>query len=165
VDLCDPDEGAQRRNPATNPALRFTLHAGYRAEHTSPRVAHATIRFPRALSSVSEDPMAKLGTVSVTGASGQRYELSVYPSADQFKPLGAVFFLSKRIPFAEGEAEYTWVYVGETADISRWSPGLPTACIDAQEANSICLLMEEDAARRRTVVRDIAKACKPPCNA
>jgi len=108
--------------------------------------------------------MAKLGTVSVMGASRQRYELSVYPSADQFKPLGAVFFLAKRIPFAEGEAEYTWVYVGETNDISRWSDGLPTTCIDAQEANSICLLMEDDASRRRSIAADIRNALKPPCN-
>ena len=108
--------------------------------------------------------MAKLGTVSVTGASGQRYEWSVYPSADQFKPLGAVFLMAKRIPFAEGEAEYTWVYVGETDDLSRWSDGVPTACIDAQEANSICLLTEDDAARRRAIAADILQAWKTPCN-
>jgi hypothetical protein len=109
--------------------------------------------------------MPKLGTVSVTGASGERYELGVYPRADVFKPLGAVFFLAKRIPFAEGEAEYTWIYVGETADLSRWpGAGAPTACIDAREANSICLLIEEDQSLRRRIVADIREAHKPPCN-
>ena len=109
--------------------------------------------------------MPKLGTVSVTGASGKHYELDVYPRADVFKPLGAVFFLAKRIPFAEGEAEYTWIYVGQTADLSRWSAdGAPMACIDEREANSICLLIEEDQARRQAIVADIRETYRPPCN-
>jgi len=109
--------------------------------------------------------MAKLGSVSVAGASGRRYELGIYPRADVFKPLGAVFFLTKRIPFAEGEAEYTWIYVGETADLARWPDGaVPMTCIDEREANSICLMIEEDQARRQAIVADIREAHKPPCN-
>jgi hypothetical protein len=84
--------------------------------------------------------MPKLGTVALIGASGKRYEFSVYLREDAFKPLGAVYFLAKRIPFAEGEAEYTWIYVGESGDISQ-RPLSPKhkPCIDANEANSLCL--------------------------
>jgi len=63
--------------------------------------------------------MPKLGTVALIGASGRRYEFAVYLREDAFKPLGAVYFLAKRIPFAEDEAEYTWIYVGESGDISQ----------------------------------------------
>src|SRR6202040_1271335 len=59
-----------------------------------------------------EDNMPKLGRVALIGAWGKRYGFSVYLREDPFKPLAAVYFLAKRIPFAEGEAEYTWIYVG-----------------------------------------------------
>ena len=109
--------------------------------------------------------MAKLGTVLLTGVSGQRYEFGVYLREDAFKPVGAVYFLAKRIPFAEGEAEYTWIYVGESADVSQ----RPLAadhkpCIDAQEANCLCLYLADDAQARTRIVTDLVRAYDPPCN-
>jgi hypothetical protein len=109
--------------------------------------------------------MPKLGVVSLTGASGTRYELDVYPRADQFKPLGAVFALAKRIPFAEGEAEYTWIHVGETGDMSR-RPLAPSqeSCIDEHEANCLCLLVETEPSKRRCIANDLRGGCKPLCS-
>ena len=109
--------------------------------------------------------MPKLGSLELTGASGRAYAFAVYPRADAFKPLGAVFFLAKRIPFAEGEAEYTWIFVGESADISR-RPFDPAhkPCVDRHEANCVCLLMEDDAQARAAVVADLRRAYAPPCN-
>jgi hypothetical protein len=108
--------------------------------------------------------MAKLGNVSLAGISGRQYHLDVYPRNDQFKPIGAVFALAKRIPFADGEAEYTWIHVGETDDISR-RPLAPEhkPCIDKHEANCLCLLIEADAAQRRSIAADLRGSCKPPC--
>jgi len=109
--------------------------------------------------------MPKLGTVTLIGVSGKRYEFSVYLREDAFKPLGAVFFLAKRIPIAEGEAEYTWVYVGESADLSqRPLSDKHKPCVDANEANSLCLYMEDDAQARAAIVADLARAYDPPCN-
>jgi hypothetical protein len=109
--------------------------------------------------------MAKLGTVPLTGASGKRYEFSVYLREDAFKPFGAVYFLAKRIPIAEGEAEYTWIYVGESADISRRPLAEERkACIDANEANCLCLYLADDPQARSRVVSDLARAYDPPCN-
>jgi len=109
--------------------------------------------------------MAKLGTFALVGAAGRRYEFGIYLREDAFKPLGAVYFLAKRIPFAEREAEYTWIYVGEAADISRRPlAGEQEACVDANEANCLCLCMEEDAQARAAIVADLARAYDPPCN-
>ena len=109
--------------------------------------------------------MPKLGTVALTGESGKRYEFSVYLREDAFKPLRAVYFLAKRIPFAEAEAEYTWIYVGESADISqRPLSGKHKHCIDANEANCLCLHLEDNAQVRAAVVADLARAYHPPCN-
>ncbi|HLN08326.1 MAG TPA: hypothetical protein VK281_05120 [Xanthobacteraceae bacterium] len=108
--------------------------------------------------------MPKLGTVSLAGLSGRSYELDVYPRADQFKSLGAVFVLAKRIPFAEREAEYTWIHVGETADMAQrpLAPSLKP-CIDEHDANCLCLLVEQDPARRLAIAADLRGGCKPPC--
>ncbi len=109
--------------------------------------------------------MPKLGTMRLNGASGKVYELDVFPRHDIFKPLGAVYFLAKRIPFAEGEAEYTWICVGQSADISQ-RPFDPSRkpCIDEHEANSVCLLIEPDEKRRLAIVADLQAAYAPPCN-
>jgi hypothetical protein len=109
--------------------------------------------------------MPKLGTMRLNGASGKTYELEIFPRADLFKPLGAVYFLAKRIPFAEGEAEYTWIYVGQSEDISRRPfDESPKACIDEHEANCVCLLIEPDRATRLAIATDLAGAYAPPCN-
>ena len=108
--------------------------------------------------------MPKLGTVVLTGASGKKYELSVYPRADLFKHLGAVYVLAKRIPHADS-GDYTWIYVGETGDLSqRPVAQAHKTCIDEQEANSICLLIEQNDAARKVIAADLRQAYDPPCN-
>jgi hypothetical protein len=109
--------------------------------------------------------MAKLGTIVLVGTSGERYEFGAYLREDAFKPIGAVYALAKRIPFAEREAEYTWIYIGETGDLSL-RPLSPEhkACIDENEANCLCLCPEENARKRATIVRDLVAAYQPPCN-
>jgi len=100
--------------------------------------------------------MPKLGTITLTGASGKTYELGVYPRADLFKHLGAVYALAKRIPHADG-ADYT--------DLSqRPLDAAHKACIDAQEANSLCLLIEQNEAVRQVIAADLKQAYDPPCN-
>ncbi len=109
--------------------------------------------------------MPKLGTVLLKGASGRAYELEVFPRADAFKPLGAVFFLAKRIPVTERSVDYTWIYVGETHDLSqRPFDESHKACVDRHEANTVCLYMEEDPAQRSSVATDLQRALTPPCN-
>lgn len=109
--------------------------------------------------------MPKLGTVLLKGASGRAYELEVFPRADPFKPLGAVFFLAKRIPITERGAEYTWIYVGETHDLSRRPfDESHKSCIDQHEANAVCLYLEEDPAKRSSAVKDLRRGQMPLCN-
>jgi hypothetical protein len=109
--------------------------------------------------------MAKLGTIVLIGISGERYQFGAYLREDAFKPVGAVYALAKRIPFAEGEAEYTWIYIGETGDLSvRPLSTEHKACLDANEANCLCLCLEEDARKRASIVRDLVDAYRPPCN-
>ena len=109
--------------------------------------------------------MAKLGSLKLTGRSGRTLEFEIHPRGDAFKPLAAVYFLAKRIPFAEGEAEYTWIFVGETSDLSkRPFDDAHKPCIDAHEANCICLHLEDDANARTAAVADLRQAYSPPCN-
>jgi hypothetical protein len=113
----------------------------------------------------AEGTMPKLGTVSLKGASGRTYEFEVFPRADAFKPLGAVYFLAKRIPISEREAEYTWIYIGETWDMSmRPLDERRKACIDQHEANSLCLHIEDDPGKRARIVADLHRARMPVCN-
>src|SRR5262249_44923608 len=89
-----------RENPRISLRSMRATGRSIRAEESSMQPFGSLAHYPPFRVAIGEDVMAKLGTVSVTGASGQHYELSVYPSADQFKPLGALFLMAKRIPFA-----------------------------------------------------------------
>lgn len=40
--------------------------------------------------------MAKIGTMTLKGNSGQSYQFNVYPFGTEFKAKGAVYYISKR---------------------------------------------------------------------
>jgi len=109
--------------------------------------------------------MPKLGSLNLKGGSGRTYEFEIHPRGDAFKALAAVYFLAKRIPFAGREAEYSWIYLGETKDLSkRPFDDAQKPCIDEHEANCVCLHMEDDAEARAAAFADLRQIFSPPCN-
>jgi hypothetical protein len=109
--------------------------------------------------------MAKLGTVTFTGQSGQEYVFTVYSRDTEFKALGAVYFMTTRQPDGKGGVSHTRIYVGETGDLSdRPLNHERKPCFDRNGANCVCLLLEEDYEKRCAVELDIRRNCNPPCN-
>lgn len=109
--------------------------------------------------------MARLATIAVTGDSGAEYTFSVYNRRATFKELGAVYLMSKRALNAKGSGNHTWIYVGETGDLSdRPLNHHCKDCFDKHGANAVSILRESSRSRRLEIETDIRRALNPPCN-
>jgi hypothetical protein len=113
-----------------------------------------------------EADMAKLGTMTLKGASGNAYEFGVYPRTDTFKSIGGLYFLTVRTPKPDGTGgTHSWVYVGETGDLSkRPFNHHRKACFDRRGANAVLIHVESDPTTRLTIETDLRRAYDPPCN-
>ena len=63
--------------------------------------------------------MSKFGRVTFTGDSGRDYAFAAYPRETRFKPVAAVYVITKRKAHAEGRASHTRLYVGQTDNLKE----------------------------------------------
>lgn len=109
--------------------------------------------------------MAVIGTMTVTGASGEAYEFGVYPWGTAFKSVGGVYLITKRIPKFDGDAEYSKVYCSQTGDLSAHVGNhRKRDCFKRHGANSVCVLGIEDELYRLKILLDIMDQHDPVCN-
>lgn len=110
--------------------------------------------------------MAKFGTIKIKGASGKSYEFAAYPSDTPFKAIGAVYAVTKRTPAEQGGGFHTFLYIGETGDLStRFDNHHKQACFDKRGANCICVRPTDDQNDRLETENDILSNRHTwPCN-
>lgn len=110
--------------------------------------------------------MAKLGTLTLTGRSGQDYVFYVYPFGTPFEAAGAVYYISKRTPKPDGSGlTHTTIYIGETGNLSeRFDAHHKAACFKRHDANAISIYWEDDEEERLSIEADLVAAKNPPCN-
>ena len=99
-------------------------------------------------------------TVTLTGQSAKQYKFNVYPRAQRFNAIGAVYVMAK---VAAGK--YVIIYIGQTGDASnRPFNHHRTACFDRNGADLVFLLSEGRETRRLEIETDLIRAYDPPCN-
>ena len=109
--------------------------------------------------------MAKIGTLTLTGASGAKYTFNVYPYDTEFKEIAAVYYISKRTEKADGTGNHTNIYVGQTEDLStRFDDHHDESCFKRNGANCKSILAESSKKRRLEIEADLVSALTPPCN-
>lgn len=110
--------------------------------------------------------MAKLGTLALTGASGTKYEFTVYSKDTSFKEdVDCVYYISKRTAKADGTGTHSEIYVGETDDLKkRLSDHHKQACFDRNGYNAISVHRESSSLARTRKESDLIEAIHPPCN-
>ena len=109
--------------------------------------------------------MAKLGTIALTGKSGTEYPFNVWPRTDRFAAVGAVYFMTHRKEKTNGGGTHTFVYVGETVDLSdRPLNHERQPCFDTHNANCVMTYAEENKTKRLEIETDLRRAYDPPCN-
>jgi hypothetical protein len=110
--------------------------------------------------------MAKLSTITFTGASGTDYKFNVYPWDTNFEEdYGAVYFVTERRRKPDGGYSHTRIYIGQTEDLStRFDNHHKQDCFDEHNANCVCVHEEQDEDTRIEVEKDLINKYHPPCN-
>jgi len=107
------------------------------------------------------------GSVNFAGKSGERYHFQAWSLEARFKPIAAVYFVTKRA-YDNGtyhRASHDGIYIGQTADLSG------ALAAEGQldrfrkyGANCVCVYVLADEERRIAVERDLLDAHHTHCN-
>jgi hypothetical protein len=110
--------------------------------------------------------MGKLGTIDFKGASGKSYTFTVYPWGTTFKAVGAVYVVTRRYPKSSGDGHsHEVLYVGQTGDLSaRLEDHHKAECFEENQANCVCVKVEEVETTRLEIEKDLIDNYNPPCN-
>lgn len=109
--------------------------------------------------------MAKLGVLTLTGASGTKYQFNVYSYDTKFKEMGAVYYISKRTKKSDGTGSHTKIYIGQTEDLSeRFDDHHKEECFKKHGANCKSIHAESSEQKRLAIESDLIDALTPPCN-
>lgn len=105
--------------------------------------------------------MSKIGTIILTGCSGNEYSFDIYSFNTTFKPLSGIYYISKR----NQKREHTAIYLGITDDLSsRFNNHHKGDCFVKNGANCISILLENSKERREEIEKDILCNYNFPCN-
>src|SRR5438445_10852651 len=91
------------------------LRAGVGLRPESVGTCRRTVKAVRRLEAV----VAKLGTITLKGASGASWTFDVYPRDTAFRAVGAVYVQSVRTPKIGGGGNHQFIYAGQTGDLSN----------------------------------------------
>ena len=100
--------------------------------------------------------MARLGTMKLEGTSGAVYRFRIYPWATTFKAIGAVYFVTRRVPNASGNFHHERLYLGHTKDLSEgFAQHNQIDFFKEHSANCVCVHRENDASQRQHIEQDL----------
>jgi len=110
--------------------------------------------------------MAKIADYTVSGKSGSKYTFGMYEYPGTWKPVAAVYIITKRAVGADGKGKHTNIYVGQTSNLSeRQEDHHKQDCFKRHAANCIGVLTEKDEQRRLDIEADIRNnGSLWPCN-
>lgn len=107
------------------------------------------------------------GSIIFSGKSGEKYHFEVWPLETRFKPVAAVYFVTRRAYDNDSyrRACHDAVYIGQTGDL----PGALAAGGELDRfrkfgANCVCVHVLTDEARRMAVEQDLLAAHSTYCN-
>lgn len=107
----------------------------------------------------------KTETITLKTITGNQYRFNIYPVGTKFKPIGAVYFFTKRYKSSDGNYNHTPIYVGETSNLSeRFINHHRMPSIERNGANCICILSESNLTKRQAIETGLRQNYNPCCN-
>src|ERR1700733_9820618 len=103
--------------------------------------------------------MANLGTITLTGKSGTKYEFTIYPRSQEFNAVGVIYVMAKKA----NDTTYNIIYIGQTGDASqRPFNHHRKDCFDRHGADHVFIRAEADKQKRLDIETDLIRAYDPP---
>jgi len=109
----------------------------------------------------------KHGSISFTGKSGERYRFESWSLETRFKPLAAVYFVTKRKNERStfNRAQHDSIYIGQTANLADpFATHSRFHCFAKHGANCVCIHLLESEEERIAVESDLLEVHSPHCN-
>jgi hypothetical protein len=103
----------------------------------------------------------RIGTVVFSGKSGETYRFEVWPMETRFKPMAAVYYVTRREAPAGtfSRSAHEHLFLGHTPDISApLGTSAQLAWFNAHGANCVCVYAAETEERRAAIKRDLEDA-------
>jgi predicted GIY-YIG superfamily endonuclease len=106
----------------------------------------------------------KIADATFSGSTG-KYAFEVYPLGTDFKNVGAVYIISRRSVDAQGKCTHTFIYIGQTGDLSeRFDNHHKAKCFKNNKADCICVHFNSNEKSRLAVESDLIAGNSTPCN-
>jgi hypothetical protein len=101
----------------------------------------------------------RYGNITFTGKSGEKYRFDAWSLETRFKPLAAVYFVTKRAfdnSTYHNQASHDSIYIGQTANLSDpFATQSQFDCFRKHGANCICIYLLQDEEQRIAVEKDL----------
>ena len=108
--------------------------------------------------------MAKIADATFKGAKGE-YAFEVYPFDQSFNAVGAVYIFTKRAVDSSGKGLHTFLYIGETEDLSSRIPNHEKwPCARRNGVTCICVHLDNNSQSRLAKETDLRAGNTTPCN-
>lgn len=109
--------------------------------------------------------MTTLKTLTLTGASGTKYDFTMYPFDVVLPPVAALYVVTKRTAKSDGTGTHRTLYVGETGNLNaRFANHHQAACFGRHGANRVGVHRDSSQRSRLAKEQDLLAAYDPPCN-
>lgn len=109
----------------------------------------------------------RYGSITFAGQSGEKYRFEAWPLETRFKPLAAVYLVTKRAfdNTTYRRASHDRIYIGQTANLADpFATQSQFECFRKHGANCICIYLLEDEKRRIAVEEDLIALHNTHCN-
>jgi hypothetical protein len=111
--------------------------------------------------------MANYGGITFNGKSGEKYYFKAWPLQTRFNPLGAVYFVTRRVfnDKTYRRASHESIYIGQTTDLTNpFATQSQLGCFEKHGANCVCLYIDDNEERRIVITQDLMAAHRTTCN-
>lgn len=109
----------------------------------------------------------KYPDITFSGKSGEKYRFQVWSLETRFRPLAAVYFVTKRARdnSTYSRASHESIYIGQTANLADpFATQMQFDCFRKHGANCICIYLLEDEQQRVAVENDLLGLHSTHCN-
>ena len=120
-----------------------------------------------ALTDATTPAPKRQGNISFAGTSGRQYAFQVWPMDTRFKPVAAVYFVTKRAyrNRTYHTASHDAIYIGQTDSLAdAFSNTASLERFQKFEANCVCVHPLADPAHRIAIVQDLLGVHSTYCN-